>query len=363
MILINRSALFLAAIAAVLAVSCGGRSPATASSTATSAPAGPVATVVTALAETGPVEETLESFGTVEFDPHETRTIPFVKSGQVAQVLVTPGQPVAEGDPLLKPGPLPSSSVEVEQARIDLQYAEQNLGRIRRLRQTHLATNEAEQQAERSVATARAALEGLGVDGSGGPRIITAPFSGVVVRVLVTSGRTVHPGEDAMLVAPADGLAVRAGFEPEDAVRLRAGMEVRIAPVFGTQGDSPARAILSGLHRVVDPRTQLVQALIRPAGIPKWMVAGTRVRVRVVLRSARDAVRIPRGSMVKRRGEKGVFVVERGTAHWRPVAVGIQNRRWIEVRSGLEPGAEVVTTGRTSLADGMNVTTAPTRGG
>jgi len=349
------SSLLLIAFGAALAAGCGGREP---TSPEAGAPAGPVATVVTARAEKGGVEETLETFGTVEFDPHNTRTVSFVKSGQVAQVLVTPGQSIAEGDPLLKLGPLPSSSLEVEQARINLEFANRNLERLRRLRRTHLATNEAEQQAEKEVASARAALNGLGVDGSSGPRVITAPFSGVVVQVLVTSGSTVHPGEDAMLVAPEDGLAVRAGFEPEDAIQLGPGMPVWISPVFKAHGETLAQAVLARLHRVVDPQTQLVEALIRPTKIPAWMVAGTKVRIRVVIRSAQEAVRVPRQALVDHHGETGVFVVERGVAHWRPIHVGIESDHWVEVRTGLETGAIVVTTGRTSLSDGMAVADA-----
>lgn len=317
-----------------------------------------MATVAVARVRRGPVEETLETFGTVEFDPRETRTVSFARSGQVAQVLVTPGQSIAKGASLLELGPLPSSSVEVEQARINLEYARQNLERLRRLGRTHLATNEAEQQAEKEFASARAALEGFGVDGSTAPRVIRAPFSGVVVRVLVTSGRTVHAGEDAMLVAPENGLAVRAGFEPEDALRLQAGMAIRMAPVFKAHGESSADAVLAGLHRMVNPRTQLVEALIRPKRIPAWMVAGTKVRVSVVIRSAPGALRVPRQALVHRDGKAGVFVVEDGTARWRRIRVGIENERWVEVRSGLDAGAVVVTTGRTSLADGMAVCAA-----
>lgn len=352
----TRSLLILLAIGTAVAASgCKGNQSPSVTSSAADAPVGLLATVSTAHAETGPVEETLETFGTVEFDPHATRTVSFVKSGQVAQVLVTPGQSIAEEDPLLRLGPLPASSVEVEQARINLDFARRDLERLRRLRSAHLATNEVVQQAEKEVAFARAALEGLGVDGSSGPRVITAPFSGVVVTVLVTSGAIVHSGEDALLVAPADGLAVRAGFEPEDAFQLEPGMVVGISPVFKAHGETLAHAVLARLHRVVDPHTQLVEALIRPERIPAWMVAGTKVRIEVVLCSAPEAVRIPREALVNHQGETGVFVVESGVARWRPIHMGIESDRWAEVRSGLDAGATVVTTGRTSLSDGMAV--------
>ncbi len=341
------------------ACGCGDEAPAQSPGSRTAA--APVATVVTARAQRGTVEETLETFGTVEFDPHETRTVSFLRSGQVQQLLVTPGQAVAKGDPLLDLGPLPSSSLEVEQARINLRFAQRNLERVQRLLQTHLATNESVQQAEKEVADARATLAGLGVDGAAEPRAIEAPFSGVVVQVLVTSGTIVHPGESAFLVAPADGIAVRAGFEPEDAARLKAGMAVRISPVFEGQGHAVADAVLARLHRIADPQTQLVEALVRPSKIPAWMVAGTRVRVDVVIRAAHDAIRIPRDALMTNGGRPGVFVIESGIARWRQVSTGIESDRWIEAREGIDDGAVVVTTGRTSLSDGMAVA-APATG-
>ncbi|NOZ78913.1 MAG: efflux RND transporter periplasmic adaptor subunit, partial [Acidobacteria bacterium] len=106
----TRSAEFISVIGVSLALAgCGGRPATSRSLTARDGTASPVATVVTVRVELGRVEESLETFGTVEFDPHETRTVSFVKSGQVAQMLVTPGQSIAKGDPLLELGPLPSS--------------------------------------------------------------------------------------------------------------------------------------------------------------------------------------------------------------------------------------------------------------
>ncbi len=318
-----------------------------------------VATVVTAVSARGTVEKAIETFGTVEFDPHQTRTVAFLKSGRVQRVMVNPGQAVTKGDPLLSLGPLPSSSPEVEQARVNLHFAQRKLDRARRLLTTHLATNETVQEAEKQVADARAALAALGIDAAAGARNIEAPFSGVVVKVLVTSGAIVHPGEGALMVAPAGGLVVRAGFEPEDAARLEAGKMVHIAPVFGAQGQAPVDAVLARLHRVADSRTQLVEALIEPDRIPSWMIAGVRVKVAVVVRAAHDAIRIPREALITKAGRPGVFVVDQGTAHWRAVDIGIETDRWIQILDGVDEGATVVTTGRTSLSDGMAV--APTQ--
>jgi len=310
----------------------------------------------------GPVEETLETFGTVEFDPHKIEAVSFVTAGQVEQVLVTPGQGVAAHNPLIRLGPLPSSSLEVEQARINLEYAQHNLDRVLRLRVDNLATNEVVEVARKALASAEAVLAGFGVDGRRGPEVMTAPFPGVVVTVLVTSGAIVHSAENALLIGPSDGLAVRAGFEPEDAIHLRPGMPVVISPVFKGDPEASAHAVLARLQRVVDSRTQLAEALIRPDSIPDWMISGTKVTVEVGVLSNAEALRIPREALLTQNGTMGVFVVENGTAHRQIIHLGIEGAQWVEVRSGLTEGAEVVTTGRTSLADGMAVTVSSGEG-
>ncbi len=345
----------LAGLSVLLAGGCGGTGDGAAP---TEAAGGPVATVGTAVVDRGEVRELIETFGTVEFDPQTTHTISFVNSGQVLRLLVTTGQSVSEGDPLLLLGPLPSSSLEMEQARINLEYADRNLQRLKRLRENHLATNEAVDLADKDVASAAAVLNGLGAGQSVKPEEIRSPFSGVVVNVLTTSGALVHQGDNGFLVAPADGVAVRAGFEPENAAHVRPDMEVLISPVFGDDADQLVHARLSRFHMVVDPTTQLVEALIHPAGKPVWLVSGTDVRVRVVVNAVGDAVRVPRGALVSRDGARGVFVIAAGRAHWTPLDLGIQGESWAEVQRGLSPGDVVATEGRTSLADGMAVKAA-----
>lgn len=316
---------------------------------------GPRATVVSARVELGDVQETIETFGSAEFDAHEIRTLSFVRSGRVATVLVTPGQPVARGALLLRLGALPASSPEVARARIDLEFAKQNLARLERLRRNQLATNEAVGLAKKDLESARATLAGQGGGEKGHTQAIRAPFAGVVVKVLAKAGAIVQPGQAAVLLAPEGGLAVRAGFEPENAARLSPGMPVRVTPLFTGGSEKPAQATLKLLHRVVDERTQMIEALIRPEPTPGWMVAGERVRVEVIVRSAKDVPRLPREALIERNAARGVFVVESGVAHWRQVELGIAGGDWLEIRKGVEPGAAVVTTGRTSLADGMAV--------
>jgi hypothetical protein len=148
---------------------------------------------------------------------------------------------------------------------------------------------------------------------------------------------------------------VIAGFEQEDAAKLRPGQEAEVSPVFRARGASSARATLTRLHKVVDPASQLVEALIQPEAPAEWMAAGTRVRVRIAVRGAPASVRLPREALLTRDGVLGVFVVADATAHWRPVRTGLEEDAFVEAIEGVQPGDLVATGGRSSLGDGMRV--------
>ncbi len=318
----------------------------------------PTATIETSTASRGPVQETLDTYGTVDFDPKRVHTVAFTASGQVRRVLVAPGQVVAQGDALLVLGPLPGDTLEAERARIEVDYARRELERLRRLKANRLATNEQVHRAEKDVAEAEAVAAGMGDGDPPMPsRRTLAPFSGVVRRVPVEAGALVHSGDTALLLAPADAVIMRIGFEAEDRPGMREGMTASVAPVFPS-GSGEAAATLAEIHSVVDPDTQLVEGVVRPERVAAWMVPGTAVRVRIVVRSSPGAVRVPRTALLSRNGETGVFVIENGTASWHPVDVGVEGDALVEIRGGVDPGAVVATTGRTALADGMAVVVA-----
>lgn len=322
----------------------------------TAGSAAPVATVQTAKVQRGSLQETLKTYGTVVFDPHQTKTISFERSGHVEKLFVTTGQGVSKGDELLTLGSLPEGTLEVQQARIELRFAESELERLQRQLEEKLATNDQVQKAEKQVSSTRAALEALGVGAP--PRTLTAPFSGVVSDVLTTSGALVRADERALVLAPATGVVVQVGFEIEDTANLSPGLAVSLEPVFPIGGQEPARGALTRLHRVVDPATQLVEGWVTPTDRPAWMISGTRVRVGVVVHSAEGALKVTRRAVMARDGQRGVFVVQEGSAHWTPVEIGIEGEEEVEVLSGLKEGSSVVTVGKTSLEDGMAVQTA-----
>ncbi len=350
----RRLAWLAAAVSFVLVPACSGPQPSEATK------AEPSAAVGTAEVTRGPVEATLEAFGTVEFDPAKLRTVTLLKAGQVVDVPVVAGEVVRRGQPLLTLGPVPQDSLEVQRARIDVDFAAREVERTRRLLAEKLATNQDVQSAEKQLDTDRAVLASLGGGRGPAPAVVTAPQDGVVAQVLVNRGQVLAAGHEAVQLAAENAVVVRVGFEVADAPRLAVGLPVLIDPVYAGAGEAPVRAVLSRLHRMVDPSTQLVEGLIQLSSPPVWMAAGMKVRVRVVVRAAPAAVLIPRDALLEHDGQPGVFVITQGHASWKPVVLGIAGRDVVEAAQGVAPGETVATTGRSSLSDGMAVRPEPT---
>jgi RND family efflux transporter MFP subunit len=318
-------------------------------------PPPPSALVATATATRGPIAESLETFGTTEFDPERTRSVSLVRAGEVWDVAVVAGLAVRQGDPLLTLGPVPRGSPQVQNAIIDLRFAEEALARVRRLASMHLATNLDVQQAEKNAEASRAALSALGSGSAKATDTILAPEDGIVSQVNVTKGSVVQAGQVAVVLASSRAMAVRTGFEVEDVPRLSPGLEVLLDAVYAPPGAKTAPARLARLHRMADPGTQLVEALITVSDPPSWMVVGERVRVRVILASEEEAVRVPREALLEREGKPGVFAVREGLARWQPVKIGLRGENDVQILEGLSAGETVATTGRSALSDGMAV--------
>lgn len=321
-------------------------------------PRAPTAPVRLATIDRGDVEARLETFGTLELDRARTHTISAVRAGEVAEVRAVAGEEVRRGEALLVVRALPAGSLGMQQAQLDETFARSALERVRRMAALHLATNQELDAARKQLEASRAALAGLGGDGTG-PQSVATPGDGIVSELLVSEGSIVQPGQELLRIAPVGTIAARVGFELEDLPSLGEDRPVRIEPAFPAPGDAPITATLGRMHRVADPTTQLVDALIRIDAPPAWAVAGARVRVEVVLQSAPDAVRIPTAALARRAGELGAWIAEDGRARFGTLVLGAQNDAWSEVRSGLAPGQRVVIAGSTTLEDGMSVRETP----
>jgi RND family efflux transporter MFP subunit len=86
-----------------------------------------------------------------------------------------------------------------------------------------------------------------------------------------------------------------------------------------------------------------------------WFKPGMFCRVKVNMKSKKNALTIPLSSIYKENNTDGVFVVNDNKALYKPITTGMSDGKFVEVTSGLNESAVVVTLGMSNLKDGTVV--------
>ncbi len=130
---------------------------------------------------------------------------------------------------------------------------------------------------------------------------------------------------------------------------------------------------------VFDPQTRTAEMEIEVPNPGFRLKPGMYARVDLTVDSRQNALTVPSNAVVDLEGKTGVFVAKSGgaaqqasnppaqepgaapmTARFQQVSTGIRDGEQVEIRSGLEDGARVITTGATALKDGDRIVTAST---
>ncbi len=186
-----------------------------------------------------------------------------------------------------------------------------------------------------------------------GQTVLIAPMVGVVAVRHADPGAVVSASSPVVtLIAPGDLKAVVQ--IPEAALsRVRPGTRAALKVDAWPAMSFPAA--IARISPVVAPDTRQAQAelTVRNGGgrLRPGMLA--RVALEVERRSSVPAV--PAEAIIVRQGQDGVFVKDGDKARFQPVIAGVRTGGWVEMRSGLGAGAQVVTLGNHLLQDGSPV--------
>lgn len=231
-------------------------------------------------------------------------------------------------------------------------------------REFEAATQErvmAQHEAEQAQAALSVVRPG-GVAGAVFP--VRAPVAGRVLRVLQVSEATVALGTPLVELGDLSHLEVVAELLTTDALQALPGRPV-VVERWGGQGTLAAKV------RRVEPAAftkvsalgveeQRVKVLIDPEGDPqRWRALGDgyRVGVRIITRTATDALKVPVSAVFPDGAGSGhaVFLLREGRAHKTPVEVVARNASEAWIAKGLDAGAQVIVYPPAAVADGVRV--------
>ena len=295
-------------------------------------------TVVDAIAATGQIEPTQS----IELRPE--------LDGRITRIYVREGAMVRQGAPLFQIDPS-ELSAQVARAEAERDLARQNLTRTRELLEQRASSQAELERAEATSRSAEATLQILQVQLR--RSTVRAPFAGVAGERTVSLGDYVTT--QSRLISLQTVNPQRATFTvPERyAASLQVGQQVtfRVAALPGRE--------FTGTVDFVDPvvrmpcRTITIKAVVPNA--TRELQSGMFIEARLATEIRPDAVIIPEDAILPLQGANYVWAIVDGKATRRQVDLGVRTPGFVEARTGIAAGEQVVVGGLERLQEGAPV--------
>ncbi len=295
---------------------------------------------------------TLAVFGDVV--PGKVVAASFPQAGQISQLLVVPGRQVHQGDLLATIISDPAAESAYAQALNAANLARAELQRSDDMFKLQLATQSQVDTARKALRDADANLASQKkLGGAQGSASLLAPFDGVVTETLLAQGERIQPGAAIVKIGRTNILRIQFGLEPAQIHSVRVGMPVSFS--LAQDSAKPTIAKLTEVHDIVDPKTQLVTAIVEiPRSAVPALVIGMHAQGTIQL-GQRHLWAVARQAVLS--DDKGAYIYQ--VAQGKAVRVAVEKLTETTDVSGIEgkldPKLPVVVLGNYELQDGMTV--------
>lgn len=313
--------------------------------------AAPPTAVEVAVARTDTVVDAIEATGQVEaIQAIELR--PEIE-GRVTEIPVTEGTEVAAGTPLVRIDDQ-ELKAQVAKAEADRDLARQALARTRDLLSQKASSASDLEKAEATARSTQAELDLLTLRLN--RTTVRAPFSGVVGQRYVSLGDYVTSAARLVTLQTVNPQRIAFTVPERFATRLKRGQKVafRVASLTGQE--------FEGTVDFVDPVVQLpARTILIKAVVPnprRQLAAGMFAEARLATEIRPKAVVVPEDALLPLQGAFFVWVSQESKATRRQVGIGVRTPGFVEVKSGVEAGEQVVVGGQERLFEGAAL--APT---
>ncbi len=311
-----------------------------------------------AVAEKRDIDFTIEVNGDVTPD-FQLDVRPEV-GGKVKKIYVLPGQIVKKGDPLIEIDDTElltqrkGALTDIEGAQLSVDKTQRNYDRAAELFAAKLISQEVFDNlssdldmARNSLAKAQRQLES--VDDRLRKTKLFASSDGTVLEVKAIEGQVVIPaasvnsGTSLMVIADLSKLLVDTTVNQLDVARLKLNQKVKLTTE--SIKDTDMEATVQFIAPVATVKNNVkgfaLQALIeRPD--PR-LRPGMTVSMSIPIAHAEDTVSVPVAAVFRGENNAKIVYVKRGdNTERREVKVGVTNYEYAEIKSGVEPGEEIL---------------------
>ena len=187
---------------------------------------------------------------------------------------------------------------------------------------------------------------------------IRSPIDGYVTDRPLFAGEMATAGTPLITVMDTDVLIAKTHLAQSLVERLKNGDNATVT-VPGIKDPVPAK--ISMISPALDPGSTTVEVWLKVGNKSGALKVGTPVKVTFTGRTVDNALKIPVSAVLTAQdGSKTVMVIgSDGTAHSKPVKLGIQDGDDVQVVSGLTPADNVITVGSYGLDEGTKVKVGP----
>ncbi len=294
---------------------------------------------------------------TATVDPFLINNISAASSNRIKQIFVDEGMRVSKGQKLAVMDDINTSTyqLQVDNAKANLRNTELNYNRAIELYKIGGGTKQNVDQMETQLINAKNALASAErtLRNVMENTVLTSPISGVV------TARNYDPGDmtgqlPVLTVAQVHPLKIVINVSESELSKIHKGMPAEIT--FDTYGDEQFSGTVSLISPTVDTNSRSFGVEITMANTDDRVLPGMFGRVTLNLGTANNVV-VPDRAVVKQQGSGNhyVYVYSDGKVSFNKVELGQRLSDAYELISGVEPGSQVVVSGQSKLANGMEV--------
>ncbi len=273
-------------------------------------------------------------------------------AGTVLTVRVQEGDRVRQGQLMLELDAR-ETAAQLERARAVLANAEAAFRRSEEMHRAAIITSAEFEQARATFQTAGSDVN-LWETRLDFTRV-RAPSAGVVTAKLIEAGSAVNPNQRLFDIADDALMVVRVQMSELDVVHVQERDVVRVT--LDAHPDAVLRGSVRRIFPSADPTTRLLPVEVALHEPPPGVTVrpGYLARVHLTLDSRPGVLVIPAAAVGASTTGPFAYLVEADTLVRRPITVGLTSSGMVEVVTGLEPGALVVTSGHLGLRAGVTV--------
>ncbi|NOR53778.1 MAG: efflux RND transporter periplasmic adaptor subunit [Candidatus Aminicenantes bacterium] len=183
---------------------------------------------------------------------------------------------------------------------------------------------------------------------------IRALSEGYITERLIETGDRVNSNQQVYTIEDFSPLLIRVYVPTSDSIKLRTGMQTEVNTEV-LKGSS-----FNGKVKLINPRidveTGTVKVTVEVHDESLKLKPGMFVEVRIVIGVKEGVLVIPRKAILFKQNKTFVFVMDRRSqVAQQEVTLGLMEEDLVEITSGLEEGNVIVVVGVESLKDGQRV--------